>query len=317
MALLVSLDGGCARVRGAAGPPIARDHLRARLVAEHAQLVPGAVNHLALLFDIDSGWHLYSPWRSDSGLPLALEPHAPEGFRFREPLWPAPERLVSPGSIVDHVYANRVAIILPLEVPAQTAAGRGVTLRCNADWLVCGTSCIPGSGVLEIELPVGAQGALAGDDRQGDSAWPADHRRLIKDSLERVPVPLDGQAPPFTVQWDAGRWKIEVPGATGLWFYPAERCASLLDPLNDTVSTSNRLFIRLPATATASESLVGVLEVAHPEGPDFYTLDVPVGSGFGGGAADRGDGATDQGSGGADQGDQARGTPKPAHEEDV
>ncbi len=261
---------GCNRMPDAAGPPAAGQHLRVRLVSEFPELMPGTTHRIAVLMELDPDWHVYAPARNDTGLPLMLAPKAPPGFVFGPPLWPAPERLVSAGALLDHVYSDGVAIVLPVEVPADAPIGEQVTLRCGVEWLECGTSCILGEGELEITLPVGAAGAETPPDRpRRESA----HAERIRRSLARVPVPLDEDVAGVRLSSDSMRWTIEAPGAEALAFYPAQEGASLADPLRECVASSDRLEIRRAEGEAHTARLAGVLEIQRPAGVSFWRID--------------------------------------------
>ena len=256
----------CSASHPAAGTTVTRDHISARLIAETRSLVPGTLSRIGLLFEIDPGWHLFGPMRNDSGLPLRVEPRAPEGFGFRSPLWPAPQRMISEGSVLDHVYRNRVTVILPLEVPVDARPGQTVTLSCRADWLVCGDACIPESAILEITLPIGVP---------ADRSRPSTEAVLIRESLERIPNSIADAGNGVTQDWSDRTWSVRVADATGLAFYPDERCAPLEDPIRDAVSTNDRLRLRLAPDAGSEARIVGVLEITRPRGPNFLSIDSP------------------------------------------
>jgi thiol:disulfide interchange protein DsbD len=216
-----------------------------------------------VVFEIDPGWHIYSPWRSDTGLPLLVQPAAPDGYRFAEPLWPAPHRLVDEAGILDHIYEKQVVVLLPLEVPPDARSGSAVTLTCRVDWLVCGDGCIPGQGDLRITLPV---------ERLTSAPLASSESPRIQAALRQVPVPQDQLTREASLNWDRDAWEVTVPGATSLVFYPDSACAALLDPIADGLANASRLRLRVqPGEGDAPIS--GILEVVSARGSGFYRID--------------------------------------------
>lgn len=267
LTVLVATGTGCSRMPQAAGPPVAAEHIRVRLVSETPELVPGATNHVAVLFELDHDWQVYAPARNDTGLPVVLRFSGPPGYRFASPLWPTPERAVSSGSILDHVYDDGTAVVVPVRVPADAVPGERVTLTARAEWLVCGESCILGEADLEIALPVGEPGAP-----QPASAQAAAIRR----SLDRVPISLHVAPAGVRLEPEPGTWTVQVPGATALTFYPGAACVPLADPIADAAAKGDRLRLRLEDSAGSHDRLVGILEIEKPKGTLYRAIDAPL-----------------------------------------
>lgn len=272
-ALLIGLNlaSSCGRrierVPADTAPLVVRtEHLRARLISQDAALHPGGRELVAVLFEIDPGWHVYGPSRSDSGLPLVIQPVAPAGYRFEGPLWPTPRRHVADGEILDHVYEGEVAVLLPLQVPADARPGETVTLRCRVEWLVCGTGCLPGEGDLSLSLPIANTAAA----RQASADSPR-----IRESWERVPVGQDLLEPGASLRWGLDAWEARVPGATALAFYPDPSCAALLNPLADAAASADHLRLRLLPGDPNRAPITGVLEVTSARGSSYYRIDSP------------------------------------------
>jgi len=125
----------------------------ASLVADLQSVAPGETVHVALLQDITPGWHTY--WRNpgDSGEATQIVFNLPDGWRAGEIIWPAPKAYPI-GPLTNYGYSNQVSLPVPLEVPADAAAGP-VTIAARATWLVCEDICIPEDADLQITLNVG------------------------------------------------------------------------------------------------------------------------------------------------------------------
>jgi DsbC/DsbD-like thiol-disulfide interchange protein len=285
--LILAAAASCGRKGGDSGPTPAPPpatseasadahwgpgHARARLIADRASAAPGESLWVGVSFDIQPGWHLYWNGANDTGYPIHVRPELPSGWRAGKMLWPAPARHVSPGNILDHVYTDRVTLLLPLR--AGPAESHSVTLRARLEWLACREICLPGSATVALTLPVrGTSGALSGTDGalpdSGSAARFAEARR-------RVPRPLSDSTVPVSTRFENGAAVIEVPGAERLAFFPGRDCARLANPIRDAATEGDRLHLVLAAGAGASPAVCGVLAVHRPgSDPEFYTLSLP------------------------------------------
>ncbi len=241
-------------------------HVRVRWMAENLELVPGTTQRLAVHFSIDPGWHLYSPYRSDTGLPIEFRVSAPPGFTVDAPIWPAPKRLISAGSILDHVYENEATAIVPLEIPADARPGDAVAIRAHVDWLVCSYGCFPGQQDIVAHFPIAMRGAAA--DPSPDAA-------PIRAAFDRAPLPQDRLAANATRAWTEDAWQVRIPGAIALEFYPDSTCVPLLDPISNAAASGDRLRLRLGSDPPADARMSGLLAVTTGSGSRCYRIDSP------------------------------------------
>lgn len=268
-------------------PALAEDPIVvARLVCEEAALVPGTVAHLGVLFDIAPEWHLFWDGCNDTGYPIAISPELPPGFHARAAEWPAPLRLASPGDILDHVYEGRVLLILPVDVPADLAAGREVTLGARLEWVSCRDACEIGGDSVSIRLPVIAPGAEAPAAAPGASAAAGTEiARLFAETRVRVPHEDDRKA--IGWEWRDDTLVVRAQNARSIAFYPREGCEHFVDLLHDGASSasvaggaSNLLELRTRAVDGRPAAVRGVVEIQPADGgasaPRFINLDVPA-----------------------------------------
>jgi thiol:disulfide interchange protein DsbD len=242
--------------------------LRASLVAEARELVAGRTNSLGVLLELADGWHTYAPFLNDSGLPLTLQPELPAGFALRPAEWPAPERLSAAGGVLDHVYAGRVLLPLPLDVPAS-AAGSTVTLRVHVGWMVCRSACQLGEADVSLELPVAAAGA---------SPAPSADAPLFAEARARTPQPLPAQGAPLSAAWESGTLVLNAPGAASLAFYPDADTPAFADLARDGARDGQRLALPLRDGEAPAAAVRGVAEVRWADGrpPSLFRLEVSV-----------------------------------------
>jgi thiol:disulfide interchange protein DsbD len=253
-------------------PPVdfGEGHARPRLIADVDSLRPGDTLTLGVLFEIEEGWHLYWDGLNDTGLPIATEIVTPPGFEAGRMLWPAPKRLVSPGGILDHIYEDRVTLLLPLRAPEDAVPGGRVTFAGQLDWVACKEACVLGGSRVELTLPVGRAEA---DDATSTSAK---HHNDFLDARSRIPLPLSEKQDDVRWNWKANTLTIEAPQARRLAFYPHQDCTRLEDPIRDGASEGSRLTLEFEATEGEPIRASGVLEtdIARPGGTRFYSLNI-------------------------------------------
>jgi thiol:disulfide interchange protein DsbD len=64
--------------------------VRARLVAETAEIEPGSTFRVGVHFEIEDGWHIYWRYPGGAGLATAIDFELPEGFTIGPLQWPLP-----------------------------------------------------------------------------------------------------------------------------------------------------------------------------------------------------------------------------------
>jgi len=126
----------------------ARD--RVRLISASNAPSGGQVQ-LALVFQLQPGWHIYWSNPGDAGFPPELVPAAPvtaSGFDF------PPPSLLLQGPIAAYVLSGHV--ILPF-----TATRAGSTISAVANWLVCSDVCVPEHATFNLVLNGGMSAEAA------------------------------------------------------------------------------------------------------------------------------------------------------------
>jgi hypothetical protein len=256
---------GCTQSKRVPPGTAGHDHLRVRLFSSEPQLIPGSICTLGVRFDIEEGWHLYGNGRSDSGLPTSIAFDLPSGLEAGDVLWPAPERLVTAGEILDQVYQESVTLLAPLVVPKGFGAEHPVEVVCRLDWLVCGTGCIPGADTLNLTLSF---------DAARGSGHVSDEDAMIQRTVERLPGPWPEGDAGFQQFWSEGRWVARVAGAHALTFFPSIDCAPLLDPIETTHSESDRLELHVDPRGPSTAPIRGILAVDTGQARTAYRIDV-------------------------------------------
>ena len=124
-----------------------------QLVAEGAAPAGGEVD-LAIVMHTRPGWHGYWLNPGDAGLPMTVDWKLPAGWSAGALRYPVPTRLTIAG-LMNYVYEQDYAVLVRLKAPP--GASGTVPIRADARWLACTDKiCVPESGQLSLELPVGA-----------------------------------------------------------------------------------------------------------------------------------------------------------------
>ena len=159
--------------------------VEARLVSSHDAVRPGQTFHVALLTELDPGWHTY--WRNpgDSGEPVQIGWEVMGGVgggvvvgevEVGEIAWPVPEPIPT-GPIVNYGFEGAPLFPVEMRLPADAPAlGGTVAIAAEAYYLVCKDICIPESARLELEIAVKA-------DAEVDPRWDSP----IREALEAAP----------------------------------------------------------------------------------------------------------------------------------
>ena len=123
-----------------------------QLAAEGPAPPDGEVE-LAIHMRTNPGWHGYWLNPGDAGLPMDVKWQLPPGYSVGELRYPVPTRLTIAG-LMNYVYKDDYAVLVRLKVP-ENARGT-VPIRASASWLACTDKiCVPESGQLALDLPVG------------------------------------------------------------------------------------------------------------------------------------------------------------------
>ncbi len=206
--------------------PVTTDHVTARLVAERTPIAPGEMVDLALIFEIQPGWHTY--WRNpgDSGDPPRLAWTLPAGVTVGPPRWPRPE-VIPVGPLANYGYSGRALLLFALSLPATWPVGAPLRLQARADWLVCEEHCVPEFGFFELTIPTAtATGAV---DPVEVEPFAAARTGLPEGRLEGARISLEGArlglaiptaSLPFTpaaVGFFAGAWGLIEHAAPQPW----------------------------------------------------------------------------------------------------
>jgi thiol:disulfide interchange protein/DsbC/DsbD-like thiol-disulfide interchange protein len=127
------------------------------LVSERPYLVAGQNARFALKIIPDEGWHIYWKNPGDTGIASQLSWQLPADFRVGDLEWPVPERIDYQGA-TNFGYHGETWLLSQLAIPPSAknndSSPTEITLKAQAQWLLCKEICIPGTADLQLRLPV-------------------------------------------------------------------------------------------------------------------------------------------------------------------
>ena len=263
------------------GQAMAQDalHVTGDLVANSSEVRAGEDTVLALAMVPKSGWHGYWVNGGDAGFGMELEWSLPDGVTVGTPRYPVPKTYVLQG-LMNHVYEQPYAILIPFTVDKAVPAGSSITLKAAGTWLACSDkTCVPQDGSFSVTLTVIAADAPKPVPDARFAAWQT-----------KLPSPLNAAAG-YAIEGDT--LTLSIP-------YPAD--APLTDPhffaetdglieyaaAQEFTRDGDVLTITTKAAsgAKAGVPLLGLLKI----GPDLglsltATKDAKVGGAIGGAAS--------------------------------
>ncbi|MBY0308718.1 MAG: hypothetical protein K2Q09_08250 [Phycisphaerales bacterium] len=246
-------------------------------LARDAKVKPGDTTHVAVVLDVEKGWHLYWPGQSDSGTPVAVILSFPgdSGLTAGAVSYPLPSRLLLSGDILDYVLEGKVVLTVPVNVPASATIGRRIKVAAAVQYLVCHESCIPGEDRASATIEV------------AEKTEPAEaNAKLIDDARAAQPRPQsDGFDTAAAAAWDGPDTLVitaKAPGVTKATFYPAADGAKLLDPVKTGQTSGPALRLRF---APGLKPADGVVELRSGNTVQAWSFRMPRPAGPGGPAA--------------------------------
>ncbi len=159
-------------------------HSKAQLVTDHSKWAAGAQVRVGLFIELEPGWHTYWINPGDSGAPMSINwslSHSTDldaDIKVSDLQFPSPKRVTSE-PVTTFGFEDQVLVWATLTVPE--GARENLTLKADAEWLVCKDVCIPATFVFAANYPV--------SELETDPRW----ARMFDEvaSLQPKPLPKD------------------------------------------------------------------------------------------------------------------------------
>lgn len=225
-----------------------------------AAAAPGESVTLVWRFAMAEDWHLYWTGRNDSGYPPRIDLELPDGWVAGGLQWPAPERYVAEGDILDHVYFDELVLVQRVGAPEEAPVGSKVIIKADVQWLGCKEMCLPGKTALTI--PVEVQSHVEISEPNNAST-----------AMDRLPVSLPDHT--LETMWDGSTFHLHHPRASRLTFMPTEDCGRMVDLLND--GQGDRLALRFKPKSGTVGPVRGLITIEQ-DGAETrtYRIDFPA-----------------------------------------
>ncbi len=251
--------------------PVTAPYVTAQLIAGSPAAVPGGSSDIALVLQLEPGWHVYWINAGDAGEPPSVQWITPAGIAVGPMQFLTPKRLPV-GPLMDYGYEGTAVFPFAVtrskqpSIAVATAADSEAHLQAHVRWLVCREVCIPGKAFLGVNLP--------------RSATPASHAAdtLIASAIKAEPVPLpQGDS----VQVSASRNSLALTIKTGqredsAEFYPLDEDALRNAADQAIVPNPKGALLTLERgdiSDTLPKHLKGILKLSRNRS---YLIDAPV-----------------------------------------
>ena len=145
---------------GSAGP-VKAAHVTAELKAGTPAGSAAEKSDIALVMQLDPGWHVYWIDAGDSGEPPSVQWVLPAGVTIGPMQFLTPKRLPL-GPLMDYGYEGTAVFPFALslarnapiaDVPPAVSGTSHTHIEAHVRWLVCREVCVPGKALLGIDLP--------------------------------------------------------------------------------------------------------------------------------------------------------------------
>lgn len=163
------------------GQPVTTDNAEVELISENSTIQPGGSFWIGVRMDLREGWYVYYRNPGDSGMPLMLEWMHESDFQIGEIQFPYPVWIDAGGGLSSYGYYGDVLFMMEATAPDDLEPGSDVTLKAEADWLICEKVCIPEYADIELTLSV------TDDDPEYNEQWLS----IFNETRSKLPVKLD------------------------------------------------------------------------------------------------------------------------------
>ena len=126
-----------------------------RIETSAEKIAPGDSFDLALVMRLDAGWHMYGKDPGGMGRPTTFDFTVPSGVIVDPVVYPEPEKISSQLG-TSFGYFNQVVFLTKVHLP-KDYTGDSLSIDVKADWLVCGSSCVPNAKEMDMHVPVAVQ----------------------------------------------------------------------------------------------------------------------------------------------------------------
>jgi DsbC/DsbD-like thiol-disulfide interchange protein len=237
-----------------------QNSVRVTVSTDYAAAVPGQSITLVWRFEIAPEWHLYWPGRNDSGFAPTIDLNLPPGWIAGGLQWPAPQRHLSEGDILDHVYYRELVLLQKIGVPAEALPTGSVAVSGEVRWLACKDACVPGKTLVPLEIALTDH--VAG---RRSATYTKAH--------EMLPRPLPTEL--LGTRWEGQTFHVRGPAGARLQFMPTVDCGELVNLIRD--GTGSNLALRFQVEGEIVGPVRGLITIQQEGEPlHAYSAEFPA-----------------------------------------
>lgn len=199
-------------MRGGGQQRTAEQLTRVQVVSDVTHdVMPGETVHLAVVYTIESPWHLYWKNPGEGAPPPRVTVQAPDGWKVGEIRWPRPKTLSSPVGDM-YCYEGEFALFIPVTAPQDLTDGQA-QFSIDTNWAVCDANlCLFGSAKRNISLPTTESPYRTLDARPAHPLIERHRRTLAR--------PLEGEGTSKELRDETIRVTVPAHGHDAVTFFP-------------------------------------------------------------------------------------------------
>jgi DsbC/DsbD-like thiol-disulfide interchange protein len=146
-----------------AAQPDSSTHASVQILLDRDAIVPGQPTTVAVVFEVEQGWHIYSDPPGDSGMPPKVKWTVPAGVEIGALQFPPHEKYDN-GAGIDNVFFGNVALLATLTASSEVKLDQEIEIGADVRWLVCKDVCLPGRSKQAVRVKTAAESKANRED---------------------------------------------------------------------------------------------------------------------------------------------------------
>ena len=190
-----------------------KNRVKISALLDRQDVVGGDTVFVALIQEIEDGWHTYWHNPGDSGTAPIIDWVLPKGASEGRLLWPTPHR-IDYGALVNYGYEKKAVMLQEITLPAPLPEGP-FELKAIVDILVCDDICIPEYHEVSVTVngePRSEEEELAAfelvsntlNDMPVKVTWDAEYKEYVEGDRTYLQIDMDFSAPALIAQGQQG-----------------------------------------------------------------------------------------------------------------
>lgn len=128
-----------------------QEPIKISLVGEQTHIQPGQTFRVAIIQDIQKGFHTYYKNPGKLGLATNIKWDLPEGFKAGPIIWPVPQETIMSAYTV-WGYENSAMLVNEIVAPKKLPIGQEFEIKARVTYMCCSSTCHPGASDASLKL---------------------------------------------------------------------------------------------------------------------------------------------------------------------